>query len=148
MVRLIGLKRLKDIREDYDITQEQMANILGVKRSAYSLWELGISVIPLPNLCDFANYFHYSLDYILGLTNNRKHTSSKTELSLKVLGENMKSIRKKEKLSQQEMAKILDVTQACVVRYEKGLICISISNLYKFCKKFSISFQKICGKEE
>ena len=38
---MISFKRLRDIREDHDLTQSEMAEILGVDRSAYSLWELG-----------------------------------------------------------------------------------------------------------
>ncbi len=143
---MIDYSRLKDIREDHDITQQKMAEILNVKRSTYSLWELGISIIPLPYLSQFADYFHYSLDYILGLSNNRTNKNFKTGLSLAILGNNMKQIRKKEKLSQIEMAKKMGVTQACIVRYEKGIICISTANLYKFCKKFAISLNELCGK--
>ena len=43
---MINFIKLKDIREDHDISQKEMANILGVTRSAYSLWELGINIIP------------------------------------------------------------------------------------------------------
>ena len=68
---MINLSKLKDIREDNDISQEEMAKILGVNRSTYSLWELGINIIPLKKLCDFADYFNYSIDYVLGISNNR-----------------------------------------------------------------------------
>ncbi|MFI3261070.1 MAG: helix-turn-helix domain-containing protein [bacterium] len=44
---MIDTNRLKDIREDNDTNQEQMAKVLGVNRSTYSLWELGINIIPL-----------------------------------------------------------------------------------------------------
>ena len=68
---MISFKRLKDIREDNDYSQREMALILGVKRSAYSLWELGINIIPLRYLVTFADYFDYSLDYLLGLSNRK-----------------------------------------------------------------------------
>lgn len=58
----------------------------------------------------------------------------------------MKKIRIKNRLSQENIAKILGVTQACIARYEKGMICISTSNLYKFSKEFKVSLSKICGK--
>ena len=47
---MIKFERLKDIREDHDLSQEEMAKILNVKRSRYSLWELGINIIPLKYL--------------------------------------------------------------------------------------------------
>ena len=46
------------------------------------------------------------------------------------------------------MARILNVTQPCITRYEKGLICISTSNIYKISKEFKISISKLCGKEK
>lgn len=145
---MIDFNRLKDIREDNDISQENMSKILGVNRSTYSLWELGINVIPLKNLCDFADYFNLSIDYVLGLTKSRSNKDLIKGLDLKILGENMKNIRLANGLSQENIAVILGVTQACVTRYEKGIICISTSNLYKFCKEFNQSLNFICGKEK
>ena len=65
---MIDFQRLKDIKEDNDINQETMSQILGLPRSTYSMWELGISVIPLKLLCDFADYFNITLDYALNKT--------------------------------------------------------------------------------
>ena len=143
---MISFNRLKDIREDNDINQEKMSEILGVNRSTYSLWELGINIIPLKSLCDFADYFDFSLDYVLGLTNDRKSKSSIKGIDLKVLGNNMKLIRTKNNLSQENIAELLGVTQACITRYEKGLISISVPNLYKFAKEFKVSINELCGK--
>jgi len=143
---MINFNRLKDIREDNDINQEKMSEILGVNRSTYSLWELGINIIPLKSLCDFADYFDFSLDYVLGLTNDRKSKSSIKGIDLKVLGNNMKLIRTKNNLSQENIAELLGVTQACITRYEKGIISISVPNLYKFAKEFKVSINELCGK--
>lgn len=143
---MINFRRLKDIREDNDMSQKELAEALGVKRQAYSLWELGINIIPLQSLCNFADYFNISLDYILGLSNNKDSKNFVKGFDLKLLGNNMKKIRIQNSLSQEDIASILGVTQACIVRYEKGLVCISISNLYKFSKKFKISINELCGK--
>lgn len=143
---MINFNRLKDIREDNDINQEQMAKILNVKRSTYSLWELGINIIPLKNLCDFADYFDFSIDYILGLTNDRKNINLIKGLDLVGLGNNIKYLRTKKELSQENIADMIGVSQACITRYEKGLICISTSNLYKLSKEFKVSLSELCGK--
>lgn len=143
---MISFNRLKDIREDNDINQEQMAKILNVKRSTYSLWELGINIIPLKNLCDFADYFDFSIDYILELTNDRKNTNLIKGLDLIKLGNNIKHLRNKKELSQENIADMIGVSQACITRYEKGLICISTSNLYKLSKKFKFSLAELCDK--
>lgn len=143
---MINVTRLKDIREDNDISQVQMAEILEVNRSTYSLWELGINIIPLKSLCNFADYFNYSIDYVLGLTNIRKNPNLIKGLDLIKLGENIKKIRLQNELSQENIASMIGVTQACITRYEKGLICISTSNLYKLSKEFKISLSELCGK--
>lgn len=145
---MIDFFRLRDIREDNDINQIRMAEILGVNRSAYSLWELGINIILLNYLAFFADYFDYSIDYVLGLTNVRRKNNLIKGFDLKILGNNLKEVRIKNSLSQEDMARILNVTQPCITRYEKGLICISTSNIYKISKEFKISISKLCGKEK
>ena len=143
---MINFQKLKDIREDNDINQEQMAKILGVPRSTYSMWEIGISIIPLKHLCDFADYFDVSLDYALGLTNNKNSKNLIKGLNLEIIGNNIKAIRKRNNLSQENIAEILDVTQCCIVKYEKGKIFISTENVYKLAKEFKISMNELCGK--
>ena len=143
---MINFARLRDIREDNDLSQEKISKILGVKRSTYSLWELGINIMPLKSLADFADYFNISLDYTVGLSNDRNSDRLSKGLDLKVLGNNMRAIRLENGLSQENIADILGVTQACVNKYEKGLICISFSNLYKFAKEFNIPINNLCGK--
>ena len=115
-------------------------------RSTYSLWELGINIIPIKHLCDFADYFNYTIDYVLGLTNSKNKVNIIKGFNLKSLGKNMKEIRTKHKLSQENIANLLGITQACVARYENGLIEISTSNLYKFSKYFKVSLSKLCNK--
>lgn len=143
---MIDYTKLKDIREDHDITQEDMAKYLNIPRSTYSMWEIGISIIPIPYLCELSDYFNLSLDYILGLTNNRNKKNLIKGFDINTLGNNLKEIRLKNKLSQENIADILGVKQPCIYKYEKGLICISTSNLYKFSKEFKISMNEICGK--
>lgn len=71
--------RLKDIREDRDITQKTLANYLHIKQNTYSQYENGQRQLPLDILVELALYFHTSTDYILGLTDvtapyPRRHT--------------------------------------------------------------------------
>ena len=99
------------------------------------------------HLVIYANYFNYSIDYVLGLTNDRRKNNVTPVLDLKVLGNNIKNLRIKNELSQENLTNLLGVTKTCIVRYEKGLICISTSNLYKLSKEFKVSISYLCGKE-
>ncbi len=62
--------RLKDIREDKDIKQVDIAKFLNCTQVCYSRYENGQRDIPLNILCMLAEYFNTSTDYILGLTDN------------------------------------------------------------------------------
>ena len=140
---MIDTTRIKDIREDKDITQEQMAKILDVNRSTYSMWEIGLSFMSVEQVCKFASYFDYSINYVLGLSNNRKNNINSI-FDYKILGENIKKLRIKCNYSQIELAKKMKVTQACVVRWEKGITKISLPNLYELSKIFKVSLDEIC----
>lgn len=62
------LKRIKDLREDHDKYQKEIADILGITRQQYSLYELGDREFKLEHIKKLAEYYHTSTDYILELT--------------------------------------------------------------------------------
>lgn len=66
--------KLKEIREENELTQKRMADILNVSRSAYSLWEINKNIIPLTKLNEISNIFNISIDYIVGLINKKNLT--------------------------------------------------------------------------
>lgn len=66
------LERLKEIREDNDYKQIDIANYLGITQVQYSRYETGIRAIPIYHLIKLANYYKTSTDYLIGLTDERK----------------------------------------------------------------------------
>ena len=64
--------RIRDLREDHDLTQEYIANILSIKQATYSRYESGAINIPVDILIQLAQFYQTSVDYLLGLTNNPK----------------------------------------------------------------------------
>ncbi len=66
------IKRLKDIREDKDLLQKQIAILLKITRQQYGLYENGKREIPLEKLIKLAEFYNTSTDYLLGLTNEIK----------------------------------------------------------------------------
>lgn len=61
--------RLRDLREDADKTQTDIAAYLGIQQTVYSRYERGYQTIPLEHLIRLADYYHVSLDYLTGRTN-------------------------------------------------------------------------------
>lgn len=68
----MNIYRLKDLREDNDLSQAAVAKILKTTQQQYSKYELGIRLIPIDKLSVLADYYKTSTDYILGRTNIKK----------------------------------------------------------------------------
>ncbi len=64
-------KRIRDLREDSDLTQKQVAERLCCSQQAYSNYELGLRDIPTEILIALAKMYHTSSDYILGISDKR-----------------------------------------------------------------------------
>ncbi|MBR2387261.1 MAG: helix-turn-helix transcriptional regulator [Clostridia bacterium] len=65
-------KRIRDLREDNDLTQKEIAKFLNCSQQVYSNYELGQRDIPTDILIKLSKFYNVSVDYILGLTNNSK----------------------------------------------------------------------------
>lgn len=61
--------RLKDLRNDNDLKQKDVAEMLGIKQSVYSRYERGYQPIPLKHLLKLADFYHTSTDFLLSRTN-------------------------------------------------------------------------------
>ena len=64
--------RIKDLREDRDLVQKQVAGYLGIDQRVYSNYEIGKREIPTRFVIALAKFYNTSTDYILGLTDNPK----------------------------------------------------------------------------
>lgn len=65
-------KRLRDLREDRDLSQTTIAKILHMSQTGYSKYETGENDIPTHVLIDLADFYHTSVDYLLGRTDQKK----------------------------------------------------------------------------
>ena len=64
--------RLRNLREDKDLYQRDIAKLLGISQQYYSEYENGKRPIPIIHLITLAKFYDVSLDYLVGLTNNSK----------------------------------------------------------------------------
>ena len=65
-------QRIRDLREDMDLNQTQIADLLQIKQTVYSRYERGFQTIPIEHLLTLADFYNVSTDYILGRTNIKK----------------------------------------------------------------------------
>lgn len=64
-----NIRRIRDLREDSDLNQTQVAEVLGISQTAYSRYERGAVEFPLRHLVTLCKFYNVSADYILGFTN-------------------------------------------------------------------------------
>lgn len=65
-------QRLRDMREDSDLSQRQIAEYLGIAQTVYSRYERGFQTIPLEHLIALADFYHVSLDFLTGRTRKKE----------------------------------------------------------------------------
>jgi transcriptional regulator with XRE-family HTH domain len=138
--------RLNDIREKHDLSQRKTAVKLKISKSYYNFFESGERIIPLVRLNDFSNLFHVDFDYALGITNYNIVTKELKTLDKKLIGERIREIRKKKKLTQKALADLLNTTQSTISSYENGNTIILTAFLYEMCIKLNVSMNYIVGK--
>ena len=61
------VKRIRDLREDRDLTQEQIATVLGTSQTMYARYERGANELPIRHLLTLCKFYNVSADYILGI---------------------------------------------------------------------------------
>lgn len=65
------IKRIRDLREDYEYTQEYVAHYLHTSQTMYARYERGANELPIHHLISLCKLYNVTSDYILGLTNNK-----------------------------------------------------------------------------
>ncbi len=68
----MNVTRLREIREDRDLLQKEIAKVIGTTQQYYSEYELGVRVIPLEKINILADFYNVSIDYLVGRTDVRK----------------------------------------------------------------------------
>ncbi len=141
---MVNTNNLKKIRLELNKSQKEIALLLNVSRSSYSMWETNHDIIPIKRLILFCDTLHVSVDYALGLTdeNNTNVTSYDKEISIKRL----KEFRKENKITQVKLARELNTVHPVIVNYENGKNIIATPFLYEICFKYKISADYLLGR--
>lgn len=143
-------KRLFDLREYKDLSQIKLADYLGITQQTYSLWEKGTKIIPLKHLNNLSNFYEISMDYIVGLTDEKNNSGiiKLTELNKNEIGSRIKKIREDNNLTLRDLAKELNTTSSTISAYETGKTLILTVFAYQICIKYNVSLDWLCGKRK
>ena len=129
---------LKKIREFNFLTQEKTAEILGISRTVYTKYENGYEIIPIKHLISFCNYFNIRVDDVFEFPTHENITLNKN-IDSNLIGQRLKEWRKKNKLTQDKLAKLLNTTDTVICGYESGRRLIATPFLYQICHQYHVS---------
>lgn len=138
--------RLKEIRENHELTQIDVAKNLGITRQNYSRWETGELLIPLYHLNSLANFYNTSMDYIIGLAKESVETKNIDKLNYKLIGQHLKEVRLDNNLSLRGLARILNTSHSTLIAYENGKNLIITAFAYEISKKYRVSLDWLVGR--
>lgn len=139
-------ERLKYLREEAKLKQEDIAKILDINLKTYSLYETETFVIPCKHLILLAEYYDVALDYLFNFINIKQYNNAKKEFDVSLFRTRFKNFRKENKLTQNRISNLLNTTNTVISDYEVGRRLIATPFLYTICKKYNISADYLLGK--
>ncbi len=143
--------RLRDLREDSDKKQREIAGFLGCTQVCYSCYETGRHGIPTAVLVKLALYYDTSVDYLLGITPEKKRRSKrppKGGASSDMPGtqyERMRALRREGGMRQCDIAEYLNCSQVCYSFYEIGRRDMPPEVLVKLAAYYNTSVDYLLG---
>lgn len=139
-------KRLKELRESNNLDLQDLSALLNFEKDTYGKYEREYIIIPIKHLNTLCNYFDVSIDYIFGFTNKTNYNNYQKEIDIKKVSKRLKEFRKDNNLTQEKLAKLLNVVKGTIGNYESARALIATPFLYTICKKYNISADYILGK--
>lgn len=139
-------KKLKDLREDNDATQQDIANHLNISRGNYAMYECGSNIIPLELLDKLSIKYQVSIDYLVSLSKDKNKIIK--PMDKHKMCERLKQKRKEKNLTQRQIADHLGITQSHYATYESGRNTISITKLIKLAELYKTSIDYLTGKTD
>lgn len=138
--------KIKYLREELEITQEEIANVLGCTRTAYSLWEINKNTIPLYYLNKISNIYNINIDYLVDLSNEKYINFKKIEIDKVQLGKKLKEARKSINYTQEKLASKLNTTHSVISAYESGKSTVSTLFIIEIAKLTNKSLNWLLDK--
>ena len=139
-------EKLKYLREEKEISQYKMSEMLNLNKRVYGQYEREYINIPLKHLITLCDYFNVSLDYIFNFTDIKQYNNSHSNYDIELIKIRLKELRKENNLTQTKLSDYLNIDQPTWSIYEKGKSLIGLPFLHMLCTKFNVSADYLLGK--
>lgn len=142
----MNIDKIKYLRDELEITQEEISKVLGCTRTAYSLWEINKNTIPLYYLNKISNVYNINIDYLVDLSNEKYVNFEKVEIDRIKLGRRIREARKSINFTQEKLAAKLNTTHSVISAYESGKSTVSTLFIIDIAKITNKSLNWLLGK--
>ena len=144
----LDYSRIKDLRINKKLKQSDIAKILNIDFTTYAHYENMDVMMPILKLNTLANFYNVTLDYIVGLNDNKKNSNKNKDIDRSIIALRIKEIRLKNNLYQETLAMDIGTSKSLICEYEKGKKLLSLPYAYAICKKYCVSMDCIYGKTD
>lgn len=138
-------QRIQHLREEFEYTQEFVAEYLECSRSTYANWETGNIIIPLEVASKLAVLYNVPLSFILGVGTIHLVDEQIKKIDYDYLRNRLRELKEKQKSSFDEISKYIDTNRSTTNRYFNGKIKIPTDKLILLCEFFNIDVDDLCG---
>ena len=139
-------RRLKDLREDRDYTQDYIADILKARRSSYANWENGETLIPLDKLDQLSVFYNVPISYLLGIKNNYNRYKNIGKMNYNLMLDKLNQLKDNLSLTYQEIGDYLKVSKSTAYKYYEGQLIIPVNILILLGELNKCDIDKLLGK--
>lgn len=141
--------KVLEVREEYELTQQELANIIGGSRVNISNWETEKEIPNIQHINKVADHFQISLDYLFNLSSEKVYAENNPgELKKEKAGQRLKKVREENHLTLRQLAKKLNTSSSTISAYENGKTLILTAFAIQICRTYNISMDWLYGKKD
>ncbi|MDE5756619.1 MAG: helix-turn-helix domain-containing protein [Clostridia bacterium] len=144
------ISNIKILREEYKVSQLQLAKETGLKKSALGHWELGNRTPNALAVIILSRYFQVSTDYLLKLSedNSIKHREDNFDVDLTTFNNRLKDLRLKHNKSQNDLAVETNISQPSINFWERGKCLPNANSIITLARYFGVTTDYLLGESD
>lgn len=142
------MTNIEKLREEKDLLGKEVAKKIGVVESVYSEWENEKLSIPTNRIYQLANLFEVNIDYMIGISNTRRHIKTNKEIDIQLVSLKLKEIRKSLNMTMRDLAEKFNTSSSAISNYENSKFLILSPFLIELCKFGNYSIDWVLGRSE
>jgi len=137
--------RTRALREEFEYTQQFVANYLNCKRTTYESWETGHIILPLDIANKLANLYNVPISYILGTDTIRFVENQLENIDYDFMLKKFNILKEHNNDSYEDISKYINNNKSTTYRYFSGKIKIPTDKLVLLCEYYNVDIEDVCG---